>query len=112
MTELLVKMTDINTIFQYEKNAKKHPAKQVDEIAKSILEFGFNVPILVDTSNVIASGCGRYLAAKKLNILNVPVVMLSGLTDGQIKKSDTSSTPRRQNKKKYHVKNQPKRNSP
>lgn len=86
MTELLVKMTDINTILPYEKNAKKHPVNQVEQIAQSILEYGFNVPILIDKANVIVCGVGRYLAAIKLNLSMVPTVILDGLTDEQIQK--------------------------
>ena len=86
MTELLVKIHSIESIRPYERNAKKHPDTQVEQIAASIKEFGFNVPILVDNSGVIITGEGRYLAAKKLNLSLVPVAVLNGLTDEQVKK--------------------------
>jgi ParB-like chromosome segregation protein Spo0J len=65
---------DINTIKPYEKNAKKHPKKQVDQVANSIKEFGFNQPIVVDRDGVIIVGHGRFEAAKLLNLDKVPVL--------------------------------------
>ena len=50
----------------YEKNAKKHPKKQVEQVANSIKEFGMNQPIVVDKNGVIIVGHGRYEALKLL----------------------------------------------
>jgi site-specific DNA-methyltransferase (adenine-specific) len=50
----------------YEKNAKKHPKKQIEQIANSIKEFGMNQPIVVDKQGVIIVGHGRYEALKSL----------------------------------------------
>ncbi len=83
MTAILIKMVEIDLITPYEKNAKKYPATQVEQIAKSISEFGFNVPILVDKANVIVTGHARYLAAQKLNLKQVPVAVLEKLTPEQ-----------------------------
>jgi site-specific DNA-methyltransferase (adenine-specific) len=52
----------------YHKNAKKHPKKQVDQIANSIKEFGMNQPIVVDKDGVIIVGHGRWEAIKKLGL--------------------------------------------
>lgn len=60
----------------YGKNAKKHPEKQVNQIADSIREFGFNQPLVVDKEGVLIVGHGRYLAAHLLGIDTVPVVEL------------------------------------
>lgn len=46
-------MTKIDELIPYEKNAKKHPKKQVQQVADSIKAFGFNQPIVVDKNNVI-----------------------------------------------------------
>ncbi len=54
------------TITPYSKNAKKHPKKQVEQIAASIKEFGMNQPIVVDAQGVIIVGHGRYEALKLL----------------------------------------------
>lgn len=50
----------------YSKNAKKHPKKQIEQVAKSIKEFGMNQPIVVDKQGVIIVGHGRYEALKHL----------------------------------------------
>lgn len=53
-------------ITPYNKNAKKHPQKQIEQVAKSIKEFGMNQPIVVDKKGVIIVGHGRYEALKHL----------------------------------------------
>lgn len=50
----------------YSKNAKKHPKKQIEQVANSIKEFGMNQPIVVDKNGVIIVGHGRYEALKHL----------------------------------------------
>lgn len=50
----------------YSKNAKKHPKKQVEQVANSIKEFGMNQPIVVDKQGVIIVGHGRYEALQSL----------------------------------------------
>ncbi len=64
----------ISAIKPYEKNAKRHPIKQVRQVAKSIKAFGFNQPIVVDKDGVIIVGHGRYEAAKHLGLKDVPVI--------------------------------------
>lgn len=55
-------------ITPYTKNAKKHPKKQIEQVAKSIKEFGMNQPIVVDKQGVIIVGHGRYEALKSLGM--------------------------------------------
>lgn len=74
----------IGSIRPYDKNSKKHPAKQVDQIANSIKEFGFNQPVVVDSNGVIIVGHGRYEAAKKLGLTEVPTIQVN-LTEEQAK---------------------------
>jgi hypothetical protein len=69
----------------YEKNAKTHPAEQVSRIARSIEEFGWQQPLVVDKDNVVVIGHGRLMAAKKLGLEKVPVVKADNLTDEQIR---------------------------
>lgn len=54
----------IKLIKKYGKNAKKHPQDQIDKIKKSILEFGFRNPILINNLNTkeIVAGHGRLMA--------------------------------------------------
>ncbi len=68
----------------YDKNAKKHPKTQIDKISKSIKEFGFNQPVVVDSDNIIIVGHGRVEAAKKLNLSEVPCLLVDQLTKEQI----------------------------
>lgn len=70
-------MRPISTITPYPKNAKKHPQKQVEQVAASIAEFGFNQPIVVDADGVIIVGHGRYEAARLLGMTEVPVLEVS-----------------------------------
>ena len=74
----------IDTIIPYDKNAKKHPKKQIGQIADSIKAFGFAQPIVVDKKGVIIVGHGRYEAAKKLDMAVVPVLELD-LTEEEAK---------------------------
>lgn len=57
----------------------------MEQIVKSIKEFGFNDPIAIDENNVIIEGHGRYLAGKKLNIEELPCIRLSHLSNKQKK---------------------------
>lgn len=79
-----IKQVKLGKIFPYEKNQKKHPAKHIEQVAKSIKEFGFNQPIVVDKQGVIIVGHGRYEAAKALKLPTVPCLEVD-LTDEQAK---------------------------
>ena len=59
----------------YDRNARTHSDEQVAQIAASIVEFGFVNPILVDSNAGIIAGHGRLLAALKLGLVEVPVVV-------------------------------------
>ena len=76
---------NVDEIKPYEKNAKRHPPEQVEHIANSIKEFGYQQPLVVDKDNVLVIGHGRLLASKKLGIDKVPVVRADELTEEQIK---------------------------
>ena len=67
----------------YAKNARTHSPEQVAQIAASIVEFGFVNPILVDSMAGIIAGHGRLLAARKLGLAEVPVVVLDHLSEIQ-----------------------------
>lgn len=74
----------VQEITPYERNAKKHPEEQVEHIANSIREFGWQQPLVVDKDNVLVIGHGRLMAAKKLGLEWVPVVRADDLTEQQI----------------------------
>jgi len=70
----------------YSKNAKKHPKKQIEQVANSIKEFGMNQPIVVDKQGVIIVGHGRYEALKSLGMEIKPeYIKVVDLTDEQAK---------------------------
>lgn len=64
-------------------NARTHAKRQIEQIADSIRQFGFTVPIIVDESRVILAGHGRWLAAKGLGLKHVPAITVTGLSDTQ-----------------------------
>src|SRR5260370_15839830 len=62
-------------------NARTHSKKQVNQIANSMVAFGWTYPILIDEHGNIIAGVGRYLAAQQLGLKKVPVIVMSGLSD-------------------------------
>ena len=86
MTDLKIELVEIGNIKPYKNNAKKHPAEQVANIAKSIDTLGFRQPIVADKNGVIIIGHGRYLAAKQLGLEKVPCHYAVDLADEQVKK--------------------------
>ena len=75
----------VSTLIPYINNAREHSKEQINQIAASIKEFGFNNAILVDENLGIIAGHGRVMAAKKLGIDKVPCVRLKHLTETQKK---------------------------
>jgi ParB-like chromosome segregation protein Spo0J len=72
---------ELTEVTPYPRNPRRHSAAQISQIAGSILAFGFNNPILVDAKGGIIAGHGRYLAALKLGLETVPVVLLDHLSE-------------------------------
>jgi len=64
-------------------NARTHSEEQVAQIAASMREWGWTVPILVDEKNLIIAGHGRLEAARRLNLVEVPVMVARGWTEAQ-----------------------------
>ena len=84
MDKLKIEYVDIDTIKPYKNNAKMHPQEQIEQIKKSIQEFGNNDPIAV-WNNEIVEGHGRYEALKELSINEIPIIRLDNLTDEERK---------------------------
>lgn len=78
-----VEQSALNKLLPYKDNPRKHTDRQVLQIAESISEFGFVNPILIDEKNMILAGHGRFLAAQKLELETVPVVIVDNLTEDQ-----------------------------
>lgn len=70
-------------IYPYAQNNRTHPESQVQRIVKSINEFGFNQPLVIDRDNVVLVGHGRLLAAQKLGLEEIPCIKLKNLTEEQ-----------------------------
>src|ERR1700716_1533096 len=73
----------IERLIPFARNARTHSDAQVSQIAASIREWGWTNPVLVAEDGTIIAGHGRVLAARKLRIAHVPVMIASGWTDAQ-----------------------------
>lgn len=75
---------NINELKEYENNPRKND-RAIEVVAKSIKEFGFKVPVVVDKDNIIVTGHTRVKAAISLGIKSVPCIVADDLTEEQIK---------------------------
>jgi len=80
---LRIEYLPVHSLRPYERNARTHSDAQIDAIAESIRQFGFNSPILIDDDNGVIAGHARLAAARKLGLDTVPCVRLSHLSDAQ-----------------------------
>ena len=78
-----IEMRAVADLVPYARNARTHSADQVAQIARSIREFGFTNPVLVDGGGGIVAGHGRVMAAKSLGLASVPVLCVDWLTEAQ-----------------------------
>src|SRR5882757_4810887 len=67
------------------RNPRQHSQRQVNQLADSIREFGFVMPVVVDAQGQVVIGHGRVLAAKKLRMPRIPVVQIRHLSPAQLK---------------------------
>ena len=74
----------IDEVRPYEKNPRKNYGA-VKYVKESIRQFGFKVPIVIDSNRVVVCGHTRLLAAKSLGMTEVPCIMADDLTDDQVK---------------------------
>ena len=79
-----IQEVEVEKIRPYERNAKTHTGRQVEQIANSIRQFGFRQPIVLDKNGVIIIGHGRYQAAMQLKMKTVPCVRAEDLTEEQV----------------------------
>jgi hypothetical protein len=80
---LQIEMMTVEQLVPYVRNARTHDEDQIAQIAASIAEFGFTNPILIGEDDVIVAGHGRLMAAKRLGLDEVPVIVLAHLTEAQ-----------------------------
>jgi ParB-like chromosome segregation protein Spo0J len=69
----------------YAQNARTHSAEQIDALAKSITEWGWTIPVLVDETGELIAGHGRVLAAQQLGIAEAPVMVAAGWSPEQVR---------------------------
>lgn len=84
MDKLKIEYIDIESIKPYKNNAKLHPQEQIEQIKKSINEFGMDDPIAIWKDEIV-EGHGRLIACKQLGIKEIPIIRLDHLTDEERK---------------------------
>ena len=70
------------SLVPYARNSRTHSAEQVDQIAASIREWGWTVPVLVDEDDGLIAGHARVMAAKQLGLAEIPVMVATGWSEG------------------------------
>ena len=83
MMDLQLVTWPVERLIPYARNARTHSDEQVAQIAASIAEFGWTNPILAGSDGIIIAGHARLLAARKLGMTEVPVIVLDHLTETQ-----------------------------
>src|SRR6185312_7776447 len=83
ISTLSIQTIAVESLIPFARNARTHSDEQVAQIAASIREFGFVNPILAGSDRVVIAGHARLLAARKLGMTEVPVIVLDGLTENQ-----------------------------
>jgi DNA modification methylase len=78
-----VERRPIETLVPYARNSRTHSDEQVAQIAASMKEWGWTNPVLVDEAGMIIAGHGRVLAARKLGLAEVPVMVAEGWSEAQ-----------------------------
>jgi ParB-like chromosome segregation protein Spo0J len=73
----------VASLVPYARNARVHDDAHVAQIAASIREWGWTIPVLIDELDGIIAGHGRVLAARKLGYVNVPVLVARGWSDAK-----------------------------
>jgi len=76
-----IELMEIDRLIPSARNARTHSEAQIAEIAGSIAAFGFIVPVLIGPDDGIIAGHGRVLAARKLNLQRVPVIVATHLSE-------------------------------
>jgi len=82
--EINIVYKNVEELIPYVNNPRDN-AEAVDAVASSIKNFGFKVPIVVDKGNEIVTGHTRLLAAKKLDMEKVPVIIADDLSEAEVK---------------------------
>lgn len=85
MNRLKIVVLKIEHIKPRDGNPRTHSKKQIEQLARSIKQFGFTNPILITEEGNLIAGHGRLAAAQLLGLTEVPTVRLSGMTEAEIR---------------------------
>lgn len=80
-----VERRPLDELIPYARNARTHSDAQVAELAAAIRQWGWTMPVLVDEHGVLIAGHGRVLAARRLELVEVPVMVARGWSEAQIR---------------------------
>lgn len=72
-----------DALIPYARNSRTHSPEQVADLARSIEQFGFTNPVLIDEHNTLIAGHGRVMAAQRIGLALVPAIRLLHLNDAQ-----------------------------
>lgn len=78
-----IEKVKLDKLIPYARNSRTHSEEQIAQVAASIREFGFTNPVLIDAEDGIIAGHGRVMAARKLDMADVPCIRLGHLTETQ-----------------------------
>ncbi|MBY0562457.1 ParB/Srx family N-terminal domain-containing protein [Hyphomicrobium sp.] len=78
-----VEMRSVKELIPYARNPRKHSDEQVAQLAASIKEFGWTIPVLVDETGTLIAGHGRIMAAQRLGLSEVPTMTAKGWSEAQ-----------------------------
>lgn len=81
---MILKNISLSELIPYEKNPRKNEAA-IPRVAESIQQFGFKVPLVIDSNNVIVAGHTRFKAALQLGLDSVPCIVADDLSPAQIR---------------------------
>jgi len=78
-----IERRSVEALVPYAKNSRTHSEAQVAQLAAAIREFGFTNPVLIDERGGIIAGHGRVMAARSAGMVEIPCIVLAGLSDAQ-----------------------------
>ena len=85
LIEIQIEYRTVTDLRLDSRNPRQHSQRQINQLADSVQEFGFVMPVVADDSGQVVIGHGRVLAAKKLGLLRIPVVEIRHLSQAQLK---------------------------
>jgi len=85
LIEIKIEYRTVTDLRLDSRNPRQHSQRQINQLADSVQEFGFVMPVVADDSGQVVIGHGRVLAAKKLGLLRIPVVEIRHLSQAQLK---------------------------